>query len=248
MEKVHALVLNHANYRESDRMLTLLSLEKGKITASARGCRKPGSRLMAATDYLVFGEFMLRPLGRSYTVTSCNVIDSFYQLRENMDALSCAFYLRDFCELAAPEADGDAGLLGLIVRALSALCHGGARPETVRTAFEVKALQLLGLLPSLSACVRCGGQLGTAPRFSVEDGGAVCPACQREGDRPVLPGSLAALNKLLTMDFDGLRVYRLSPAVMRDLAGFWRAYILWHVSDRLPLPDGEDAPQRSTSL
>ena len=40
-----ALVLRETAYKESDEILTLLTQEQGKLTASARGCRRKGSPL-----------------------------------------------------------------------------------------------------------------------------------------------------------------------------------------------------------
>lgn len=36
-----AIVLRYANYRDYDRMLTLLSPTRGKLEVLSRGCRRP---------------------------------------------------------------------------------------------------------------------------------------------------------------------------------------------------------------
>lgn len=233
-EKVHGVVLRYANYREADRILTLFTGERGQVTAAARGCRKPSGKLRAACDYLIFGEFMLRPVGSGLSVTACTVLDSFFELRADMNTLCCAFYLRDFCETVIGDGQPHPELFSLLVRSLGALCHGKAPCDTVRTAFEIRAMDLLGLGPSLDRCVVCGAQTEKPAAFSVPGGGSVCRECHErgEGGTPVLAGSIAALRMLRRIDWDSLRLLSPAQAVARDLNGFWRDYIVWYLDRR----------------
>lgn len=238
-EKVHGIVLRYANYREADRMLTILTGERGKISAAARGCRKPSSKIRAACDYLIFGEFMLRPVGNGLNVTSCTVLDSFYDLRTDYNAMCCAFYIRDFCDAVTGDHQENPTLFTLMVRSLSALCHGKAAPDTVRAAFEIKAMDELGLGPSLTRCVSCGGVSDKFSLFSIAEGGVICGDCDSEEGtcRKVLPGSIAALRQLQNMPFDTLHVVKLTRAVAQDLNGFWRDYVTWHLDRRFKTAD-----------
>ena len=51
--RTKALVLRETAYKESDKILTLLTQEAGKLTASGRGCRKKGSAIAAGCQLLV---------------------------------------------------------------------------------------------------------------------------------------------------------------------------------------------------
>ena len=57
--KVDALVLRTADYGESDKMLTLFSLQQGKISAAAKGVRKAGAKLRFAAQPFCFAEYVL---------------------------------------------------------------------------------------------------------------------------------------------------------------------------------------------
>ena len=50
------LVLREVNYKEADKILTVLTAEGGKRTVKARGCRRKGSRLAACAQLLVYSE------------------------------------------------------------------------------------------------------------------------------------------------------------------------------------------------
>ena len=56
-----AIVLRHADYREHDRMLTLLSPAYGRIEALCRGCKRPQSPLLSASEWFALGEYVLFP-------------------------------------------------------------------------------------------------------------------------------------------------------------------------------------------
>ena len=80
-----AIVLRYANYRDNDRMLTLFSPTKGRIEALARGCRKPRSPILNASELFALGDFELYERGNHLTVISANLMETFYPLRADFD-------------------------------------------------------------------------------------------------------------------------------------------------------------------
>lgn len=96
-----AIVLRHADYREHDRMLTLLSPSMGRVEALCRGCKRPQSPLLAASEWFALGEYVLFAGKGHMTVTSCNLTESFFPLRTDYDRLKHATYLLSVAEAAA---------------------------------------------------------------------------------------------------------------------------------------------------
>lgn len=78
IEKIKALVLRAADFKENDKLLLLYCGEYGKITASIRGVKKPGAKLKFAAEPFCFGEFMLSVKDGRYAVTNCTEIESFF--------------------------------------------------------------------------------------------------------------------------------------------------------------------------
>lgn len=176
-----AIVLRRADWRENDRILTLLTRERGRVDAVARGCRRPNNPLMPASELFVLGDYMLFK-GRGHElVTSCQVEDSFYPLRNDFDKLSYAATLLRCAELAAQPEEPQPHLLILLSRSLSRLAYSGMDARMVTAAFLLHFASLAGYKPRLEHCAVCGGRIpeGEPARLSFTAGGLVCCRCQR---------------------------------------------------------------------
>ena len=90
---VNGIVTRYANYRDNDRILTLFTRERGLISAAARGCRRPKSQLLPASELFVSGEFVLFLNREKYTVESCDVREPFYPFREDVERFSAGAYM-----------------------------------------------------------------------------------------------------------------------------------------------------------
>ena len=77
---VTGMILRQAPIGEYDRRVCLLTLERGKISAFAKGARKQGSRLAAGTGPFSFGSFRLYEGRNSYTITEVNIQNYFEEL------------------------------------------------------------------------------------------------------------------------------------------------------------------------
>ena len=91
--KVNGIIIAESNSGDSDKMLTMLTPNLGKISCTARGARRTKSQLLAATQMFTFGEYMLFKGGDTYTINSCETIEMFYNLRTDLDKLTYASYI-----------------------------------------------------------------------------------------------------------------------------------------------------------
>ena len=195
------IVLRYTDYRERDRMLTLLTPFSGRVEAAARGCRKPGSPLMSCAELFAYGEFVLyQGKGRS-GVTAFTLIDSFYSLREDYELLRYASYMLQILEAQAIPGDRADRLFQLLIRSLKRLCYLPLDPRAVTAAFLLMDTALSGYRPRLSHCVRCGKEIPAqkARLFDVEEGGLRCDDCAswQIPAIPVTPGQVIWMKDVL---------------------------------------------------
>ncbi len=200
------IVLRHADYREHDRMLTLLSPGMGRIEALCRGCKRPGSPLLAASEWFTLGEYVLYTGKGRMTVTSCHVSESFYPLRTDYERLQYATYLLSIAEAAAQPGDRAVELFTLLARSLSRLAYGEKDPQAVAAAFLLHFSAISGYRPRLSHCVLCGRRMEDAEirLMDTENGGLVCPQCAdaRQGLRAVTADQVRWMRDVLEKGID----------------------------------------------
>lgn len=175
--KVDALVVRTADYGESDRMLTLFSLQNGKISAAAKGVRKAGAKLRFAAQPFCFAEYVLAQKGERYTMISASGTDGFYELRQDIGKFYAAASLAGLCDAVLPEGIVNEELFLRAVNSLKEMCEGDAALALI--SFFVKLLELSGYMLDLSACADCGAVLEGKVFFDVAGGCFYCPDCAR---------------------------------------------------------------------
>ena len=117
----NALVLREVNYKESDKILTLLTEKEGKLTVSARGCRKKGSPIAAACQLLAWGEFTLYEFNGLWSVKETASERLFDGIRSVLEKVALASYFAEVTEALAEEGQPDPGLLSVTLNCLHAL-------------------------------------------------------------------------------------------------------------------------------
>ena len=200
------IVLRHADYREHDRMLTLLSPSMGRVEALCRGCKRPQSPLLAASEWFALGEYVLFSGKGHMTVTACDLTESFFPLRTDYDKLKYATYLLSVAEAAAQPGEKAVELFTLLARSLSRLAYSDLDEKAVSAAFLLHFAAISGYRPRLSHCVHCGKELADSDirLMDTQSGGLICSSCaQTQADpkqmtaRPVTPAQVRWMRDVL---------------------------------------------------
>ncbi len=177
MYQTAGVVLRAVDYRERDRMLTLLSPDHGRIDAIAHACRRVKSPLLNACEVFCSGEYGIRDNAGRKTIITCSIGDAFYPLRLDYDVLKNAVYCASLCAKCAQPDLPAHEMYSLLLNALAHFAYGDTRPGRV-TAFYLYALsRVLGIAPELALCVRCGALPGSNPAFDFAGGGVCCAKC-----------------------------------------------------------------------
>ena len=201
-----AIVLRHADYREHDRMLTLLSPSMGRVEAVCRGCKRPQSPLLAASEWFALGEYVLYAGKGRMNVSSCNVTESFFPLRTDYERLKYATYILSVAEAAAQPGEKAVELFTLLARSLSRLAYTDKNAPAVAAAFLLHFSAISGYRPRLSHCVNCGRRLEDEEirLMDIEEGGLLCADCQSSlrPARHVTPAQVRWMRDILQHGID----------------------------------------------
>ena len=161
--RTKALVLRETAYKESDKILTLLTQEAGKLTASGRGCRKKGSPIAAGCQLLVWSDMVLYEHRGRWAVQEAAVEREFRGMRDDLVKFALGCYGAEVTELLAVEGVPNPELLSLLLNSLHALDKLDRPPALVKAAFELRCLCLAGYGPLLDACAVCGREPPSSP-------------------------------------------------------------------------------------
>ncbi|MBQ8654096.1 MAG: DNA repair protein RecO [Clostridia bacterium] len=182
-----AIVLRNAPYKDNDRMLTLLSPTKGRVDALARGCRKPRSPLLNASELFALGDFDFYERGGRMTITSASLIETFYPLRADFDRLAVGTYLLGLCEASAQPGQNCQELFMLLLHTLSRLTFSAQEWKPLLAGFLLHYAAIDGVKPRLNHCITCGKRLAEEEPvyFDLNEGGLSCHGCRQPGQTAV---------------------------------------------------------------
>lgn len=138
------MVLKAAPVGDSDRRLVILTRERGKITAFARGARRPGSQLMAAARPFVFGTFRLFEGRDAYNLHGAEITNYFTGLAADVEAACYGSYFLEFADYYGREGLDGTELLLLLYQSLRALLAPALPNRLVKTVFELKCMVIGG--------------------------------------------------------------------------------------------------------
>ncbi len=231
MPSVHAIVLKRKESGESDRRLTLLTRELGKIDAIAKGARKAASRLAGASDPLAVSVMSLAAGKRNLFVTQSQPLNAFRKLRTDFDRLSMALALVELYAAVLPYEQPDPEAFELLHLSLE---HLETHPKPIVTLVwaEIRLLEAAGFQPQFGSCVATGAPIREAQGWvSPEAGGYISSLeADRYGDRfRVQAEVLYGLSRIGEFETPPTNL-KFSLEALRALMPFWR-----HIAD-LSLP------------
>ncbi len=186
------IVLRTHKLGESDRIVSILTRQHGKVRAVAKGVRKTKSRFGARLEPPTHLQLLFYEGRELDIVTQAESIDHFRAIRDDLDRLTRAVSMLEACDQLGLEGEPNPALYQMLLGALRALAgHSG---PLVLPAFFLKVLALEGFRPVVERCVECGAE-GDLVAFDLESGGTLCRA-HRVGSA-ISPEALALLNDIL---------------------------------------------------
>ena len=235
-----ALVLRTVEFAQSDLVVHLLTPDRGRWAAIAKGARRSKKRFPGALDlfHLVRLHADRRP-GRMARLDGAVLLDAHAALRRDPVRFAIGCTLLELMGRLAPEGAAPPDARRLFAFALDALrTIASSKPDArLRLWIELRALDALGLRPEFRCCVRCGDALRASERvgFLIADGGPVCGACGvcLDGLLPVHQGTLRALEQSLCFELARLPRLVLTPAALDEARTLVTRFTRFHLGVEL---------------
>ena len=225
--KVEGIVLRETDYKDNDKLLTILTKDQGRLTARARGVKSKTSKLKSGCQLLTYSEFSIFENRGFHTIQEAVPLEMFIELRTDLELLALASYFAQVAEKLAQEDFPTPNLLSLTLNCVYALCRLKKPQLQVKAAFELSAACLAGYEPDLSGCEHCGREY--PEYFCVQQGMLHCKQCPggpEQGLRmPISEAALAAMRHIAYGEKNKMFSFQTTPAVLKQLSGITETYL-----------------------
>lgn len=228
--KVRGLVLAQSPIGEYDRRVVILTLEKGKISAFARGAKKPNSQLSGVSQPMTFGTFFLYPGKNSYTLLSVEVENYFAELKKDLLKVAYGTYFLELASYLTRENNDERQILKLLYQSLRALEKVTIPEKLIRYIYEIRILACFGEGMQAFQCSLCGN-IENLTHFSALRGGVVCSQCKRHAidTIPLVDASLYTLQFILSTPIEKVFSFLVSDSVLERLGRISREFLKSHL-------------------
>jgi len=231
-----AILLKKNELRETSLLLDFYTREVGKIRGVIKGIRMPqpqfGSLFEVFTlDKITFYENKNKDI---FIISQCEMIDFFPELRKDLEKLAYASYITELIDQTMGLGEKNAEFFDIIIDSLRFLSQPVSAKRVTRI-FEIKLLKTLGLMPQLTICVNCGGNISpNNVKFSIKSGGALCDKCVTidAKSRPVLAGTINFINHVSLAPMEKVSRIKVSNQVGRELERLMSEFLNFHIGRR----------------
>lgn len=175
IKKVEGIVISAVDYKESSKIINILTKEEGIIGALARGCKNPKSKVSATSNILCYGNFHLNYQNKNLpTIIEIDLLDSFKQIRKDLIKLNFSVFLLDLSGQVYKH-EQNKNIYQLLIEGLIKI-NEGLDAQIITNIIELKLLEYLGIKPIMDCCVNCQTTKDIVTISSYK-GGYLCKNC-----------------------------------------------------------------------
>lgn len=227
--KIKGIVVAASQWGDNDKMLTVLTREKGVISVAAKGVKSLKNKNSQAVMPLCYSEFLLNARSDAYSLASADIIESFYPLREDVVLLAYGVYFAQLAAFTVGRNNLADDEVRLLLNSLYMLTRQRERMEVIKCAFELKICEYAGFAPYVEAC-SCGEE---GIYFDVAQGETVCALHRTETSKKISPSAKSVFEYVQNADLKEALTFTVDTAVAKEVSLLAEEF-LKHQLGRLP--------------
>ena len=219
--KTTAFVLRTLSFSESDLIITFYSHDFGKFKGIAKGAKRSKKRFANVFEPFSLTNIIFTRKSRDTLafIESCDIIDHYYTIRQDMEKTLIASYFIDLTDHFSPEGKKNEKVFHLLYNFLTMLGKEKSSDAAVRF-FEMRLLKLAGFEPAIHHCIVCKIPVtnGNAYYFHAHEGGIKCSVCAnpQRYEQPVSAGAVRTLLLGKDMDIDKIKSISLTDSLAME--------------------------------
>lgn len=224
--KTKGIIIAEKIMSDFDKILTILTPNMGKIECVAKGSRRPKSLLMAGTQFLCFGEYVLYKGSDNYSMNSCDTIEVFYNIRTDLDKLKYASYITKIINDVTTENQNNYKILQLYLNTLYVISNTNKNLEFVTSIFRLRLLSIIGYRPEIEECKICK-QKENINKFSIKDNGFKCATCgkQDKGAIDMCETTKIAIKYIILSEAKKIYSFQITEEASKELEMISKIYL-----------------------
>lgn len=217
VKKIEGIVVSEVSYKESSKIINVLTPEYGIIGMIARGTKKVNNILSSMTTKLTYGYFYVNYRSDALSIlTEVDIIDRFKNIRKDINLTSYSLYLLELA-YKVYQHDDDKNIYEILIASLKKIAEG-YNYKVITNIFELKMLDFLGIRPVIDECVSCGSK-DDIVTISSYKGGYLCKKCYK-GEKIVNIKTIKLLRMFYYVDISKITKLDISDNVQKELSEF----------------------------
>ena len=234
--KTQGIVLKSFDFRETSRIATFFTLDRGKVSGVLKGIRKDHRKFGSSVDRFSVNDIVYYQYRNSdlHLISQCDLRQFFYPVRQDLKKSMAASYMSELVNALMPVEEENSSVYELMMDFLKNLEEDADIDQLVHM-LQIKMLLLSGFRPHLDACVICARQMESDARFSLKEGGLVCEHCPSpdlEVHR-ISRGTVASILHVENNAWDNCRKLKFTEMVKKELKYVLNNFLVFHLGRRL---------------
>jgi len=231
--RVQGIVIRSMDYGEGNKIITLFTLEFGKMAVIVRGAKKVKSRYASVAQLFTYGDYLFYKSGQLGTLNHAEIIHSHHRIRDDLYKAAYASYMAELTDRLLADQEANAFLFEQLKASLQGL-EEDKDMQILGFMYEMKIWMLAGYMPQLDECVSCGSSQGDM-RFSVGMGGILCERCRLKDAQsiPLSAGIWKLIRILAQADIRRLGQIDVKPETKATIKQLMRSYFDAHIGLQL---------------
>ncbi len=219
------IVLKDQSVGEYDKRISLLTLERGRISAFLRGAKRGKGSPLGNVGPFSFGKFHLFSGSSSYTLRQAEISERFNGVQNDLSNIAYGLYFLEVAEYYSRENADEVERLKLIYQSLRAISSDKFKREFVRLIYELKNIAIIGEYPNIFQCGRCQNK-ADIHLFSFDKRRIYCDECGKdmEGLERISSSAVYALWYIFNTPAEKIYSFELSDSCFDELRKFTDKY------------------------
>ena len=231
------IVIRERPIGEKDKVITILTKDIGVVEAIVRGVRNTKSRLLLGVSLFTYSEFVINEGKNNIYINDASEKHSFHSVSDDIEKMSLVFYLAELVKVLNPTGEESNDFLRLFLNSLHFISNSERSLKLVKSVFELKACEYIGLMPNITSCSVCGLYEADEFYFSPRNAELHCKDCRVSGDRKLNIKALMAMRFILLNNIEKVFNFAIDDASMNLLSEAAEDYIKTQTSERFKTLD-----------